>query len=639
MAVVPQRASRFRLPSFRARMRLFFFLVVLLPTIAVALVMFHLIASSQQGQLDARLGARQGAVVRLADEEPRRAAELAAGVVRDPAVAAALRSGDQAVLRRALEPVLARGARRIRVSDQGRVLADAGDQSAVLPARVEATDQGRALALVEVSTALAREFAVSARRVTGEEVVVRRGDRTLAATAPRVAAIDFANVPATVRVDGRNYRTSTFPARDFAGRQLRITTLEPVSGTEEAIARGRWLATLIILGFVLLALVAGSILSRSLQRQIDRFLAAARTIGSGDLSATVPVRGNDEFAQLGHEFNAMSAQLQERVDELRRERVRLARSLRRLGEAFASNLDRTALLQILVETAIDTLGADGGRARIEERAGSGYAVVASVGRLGGCEEAVREAEEIVLERNTLVAIEQDDGNAVGFPLRAGAGEADPLRVSGLISVWRAGSPFNPSERELFEYLASQAAVSVENVGQHELAVREAVTDALTGLPNRRHFDERLEHEVERARSLGTELALVMLDIDDFKHVNDTYGHQTGDEVLRGVADVLRSTSRDLDTPGRIGGEEMAVVLPGAGLEGAEDFAERVRTRIAELVFRPDDPATGGQFSITASLGVSAGRGAAADGPDLVAAADAALYQAKRAGKNRTVVAR
>ena len=214
-----------------------------------------------------------------------------------------------------------------------------------------------------------------------------------------------------------------------------------------------------------------------------------------------------------------------------------------------------------------------------------------------------------------------------------------MRVSGSICVWRAGSPFNDSERELFEYLASQAAVSVENVGQHELAVREAVTDALTGLANRRHFDERLEHEVERARSLGTEVALVLLDIDDFKRVNDSYGHQTGDEVLRGVAGVLRTTSRDPDTPGRIGGEELAVVLPGAGLDGAEEFAERVRGRIAALVFTPEDPRSGEPFSVTASLGVSGSRGAVANGPDLVAAADVALYQAKRAGKNRTVVAR
>lgn len=639
MAVVPQRASRLRLPSFRARMRLFFFLVVLLPTIAVALVMFHLIAASEQGQLDARLGARQSAVVRLADEEPRRAADLARSVVRDPAVAVALRSGDEAALKRALEPALARGARRIRVSDGGRVLADSGNPDAVLPARVAATDQGRTLALVETSTALAGEFAAAARRVTGEEVVVRRGNTILAATDPSLASPAFAAVPATARIAGRDYRTSSFSARDFAGARLQVTTLEPVSDTESAITRGRWLAMLIIAGFVLLALVAGSVLSRSLQRQIDRFLEAARAIGRGDLSVTVPVRGRDEFAQLGNEFNAMSAQLQEHIDSLRRERVRLARSLRRLGEAFASNLDRAALLQILVETAVDTLGADGGRARIELQPGEGHAVVASIGRIGDASGAVDEAEDAVLERNALIAVEQEAGNAVGFPLRAGAGELDPLRVSGLICLWRAASPFNASERELFEYLASQAAVSVENVGQHELAVREAVTDSLTGLANRRHFDERLEHEAERARGLGSEVALVMLDIDDFKRVNDTYGHQTGDEVLRGVAEVLRSTSRDPDTPGRIGGEELAVVLPGTGLDGAEDFAERVRSRIAALSFSPEDPATGGPFSITASLGVAGGRGGGVDAQDLVAAADAALYQAKRAGKNRSVVAR
>jgi diguanylate cyclase (GGDEF)-like protein len=115
-------------------------------------------------------------------------------------------------------------------------------------------------------------------------------------------------------------------------------------------------------------------------------------------------------------------------------------------------------------------------------------------------------------------------------------------------------------------------------------------------------------------------------------VNDTYGHQQGDEVLAQVASVLRDHSRELDTPGRYGGEEMAVVLPQTGAEGAEMLAERLRG--AEEVLQIPRVRGGGTLSVTASFGVASVPDAAADRDSLIAAADAALYRAKRGGKNR-----
>ena len=165
--------------------------------------------------------------------------------------------------------------------------------------------------------------------------------------------------------------------------------------------------------------------------------------------------------------------------------------------------------------------------------------------------------------------------------------------------------------------------------------RQAVTDELTGLFNHRRFQEVIAVEVERARRYGQEMGLIMLDIDNFKQVNDTYGHLQGDMVLGEVARVLRQSSREIDEPARYGGEEMAVALPQTDLEGAYQFAERVRRRIEALEL---PLLTGkGALKVTASFGVaslvSAGT---ADKDALVAAADGALYEAKRAGKNRTV---
>jgi diguanylate cyclase (GGDEF)-like protein len=141
-------------------------------------------------------------------------------------------------------------------------------------------------------------------------------------------------------------------------------------------------------------------------------------------------------------------------------------------------------------------------------------------------------------------------------------------------------------------------------------------------------------EVERARRYGHELGLIMLDIDNFKQINDTYGHLQGDEVLREVARVLRQSSREIDEPARYGGEEMAVALPQTDLEGAYQFAERVRRRIEALALPlPDGD---GVLRVTASFGAaSLASAGGVDKDSLVGSADAALYQAKRAGKNRT----
>ena len=158
------------------------------------------------------------------------------------------------------------------------------------------------------------------------------------------------------------------------------------------------------------------------------------------------------------------------------------------------------------------------------------------------------------------------------------------------------------------------------------------TDELTGLANIRAFASIVERELERSRRFDTPLALVMVDIDDFKDVNDSYGHQQGDEVLAQVAGVLRKLSRELDAPARYGGEELAVVLPQTDAAGAELLAQRMREAVQAL----EVPRIGGRgtLSVTASFGVASVPESARDRGGLIAAADAALYRAKRAGKNR-----
>jgi diguanylate cyclase (GGDEF)-like protein len=201
-----------------------------------------------------------------------------------------------------------------------------------------------------------------------------------------------------------------------------------------------------------------------------------------------------------------------------------------------------------------------------------------------------------------------------------------------VSIARAGRDFDDSEYDLFAYLTGQAAVSIENVDLHEMVRIQAVTDELTGLYNLRHFHETLDGEIERSRRFAQPVGLMLLDIDNFKSVNDTYGHQQGDLVLIEVGRVLRALSRDIDEPARYGGEEMAVILPQTDVAGAELLAERMRAAVAGIEIERLDG--GGRLQVTASFGVASLPANAHDKDALIAEADAALYRAKRAGKNR-----
>ena len=203
---------------------------------------------------------------------------------------------------------------------------------------------------------------------------------------------------------------------------------------------------------------------------------------------------------------------------------------------------------------------------------------------------------------------------------------------GVMTVARQGEQFSHAERDVFLYLVGQVSSSIENIALHELVSEQAVTDELTGLSNNRRFRELISKEAARAQRFGHELSLLMVDLDDFKRINDTYGHLQGDEVLRMIGAVLSSESRGVDEPARYGGEEFVVALPETGLAGAVELAERIRARIeSEAIPRLEGS---GSLRITASVGAASIPESADTARTLIAAADAALYEAKRSGKNR-----
>jgi diguanylate cyclase (GGDEF)-like protein len=190
--------------------------------------------------------------------------------------------------------------------------------------------------------------------------------------------------------------------------------------------------------------------------------------------------------------------------------------------------------------------------------------------------------------------------------------------------------FRADHQRLLESLGLQIAAALQNAHLYELAM----VDGLTGLFMRRYFDARIEEEIERSKRYGSTFSVVMMDVDDFKHLNDAYGHLVGDRVLRGIAHVVKSQMRGVDTAARYGGEEIAVILPRTEMVNAYNVGERIRGAIAELRITTDgDPSQ--SLRVTASFGIAAyPESGASDGEDLVRRADHALYRAKRTGKNR-----
>jgi PleD family two-component response regulator len=203
---------------------------------------------------------------------------------------------------------------------------------------------------------------------------------------------------------------------------------------------------------------------------------------------------------------------------------------------------------------------------------------------------------------------------------------------------------------LLEVFAAKASSDIELRRVYEQLAEQARTDGLTGLTNHRYFMDCLEDEVAKARRYGTSLSLLMLDLDDFKPFNDTYGHPQGDKLLRGVAGILRGTTRDrLDLVARYGGEEFVVLLPSTPAAGATvtgerlvrdvsgdardavGVAETIRRMMAENLF--EGFPSRDEVHVTVSVGIATFPDHAASAFELVVNADKALYLAKRMGKN------
>jgi diguanylate cyclase (GGDEF)-like protein len=269
-----------------------------------------------------------------------------------------------------------------------------------------------------------------------------------------------------------------------------------------------------------------------------------------------------------------------------------------VGNVLAAGHDIDALLPVILETAVTVTGAASAR--------------------------------LVADGEELARIGDDEtGPPLAVALSAGA-------VSGglLVLYPPAGGGFDDEAVQLAEWLAGRASIALQNAHLHRLARQLASTDELTQLANRRQFDEALAAEVVRAERFHDFVAVVVADLDNFKEINDRFGHDVGDLVLRAFAGVIRANVRDVDLPARYGGEEFTVLLPATDAEGGRQLAERLRLAAEGLTIDVGSEAT---VTVRSSFGV-ASYPAEPTAAALMRAADRALYRAKAAGKNTVVLA-
>jgi diguanylate cyclase (GGDEF)-like protein len=587
--------------SFKLRLVIYFMLLALLPLVAATVAFTEGAIDGEVSAADSRLST--AIAVAAADYQERLeddAVDDAESLARATQVQRAFAERDRPTL---LETA-AQVPHSAFFSPKGELLAGQrpGAYAGMREVKVVAAN-GRLLGRIVVHLPFSDELAQG----LAKNAALKEGDRFAFVSEGKVIGPSYlrgrADVeyrPSYATVDGDTYRAvGTDLLEGEQGRPtVSLIALTPKAQIDAAAGnlRSRFLL------FAVAAMAAVGIVAYTLGRTIVRSLrelsAAAGAVARGKFEQRVPVRGRDEFAALGTAFNDMAAQLEERIRELANERGRVRDAIGRFGDALAATHDPFALLRVIVESAVEATGAKGGRLVVDGK------VIETAGDPGNGE------------------------RALVIPL------GNEGRESGILYLTPKGNDFSDEARELAHWLGSQASVALENARLHRLVERQANTDGLTELPNRRHFEEALDAEISRAERFGGSLALILADLDDFKQVNDRYGHQAGDDVLQTFADILRATVREIDLPARYGGEEFAVLLPQTDLEGAHRLAERLCKALAA---RPMPTHPGALVAVTASFGVAA----FPDSPTpaaLFAAADEALYRAKRAGKNCVVAA-
>jgi diguanylate cyclase (GGDEF)-like protein len=448
-----------------------------------------------------------------------------------------------------------------------------------------------------------------------------------------------------VELAGQAYHARSFDyplARSFQAPTLRIVAWEPVPAVSASLSTRQLVFPALMLAGVLLA---AWLAARQLQRQLrplDRLLAATRRIAARDFDAVVRIDSNDEFRELGEAFTGMVAALKREfaavealaeVDRLLLE----SRGLETVLDALLPRMSRVVACHSASVTLVDPMSPD--RARVFEYVPA-LGESLPVRRVPFDAERMRErfARDPVLElRGTQI------GGEFGFlsslaDCGARRVRCLPLRqdnsIAGVLSLGFDADEMDAADvgRDHSRELADRLSVALSNLAHGDALYRQAHFDSLTGLPNRQFFHKRLRVDMESAAVNGGQGALVYIDLDNFKRVNDTAGHASGDELLRVAAQRLGNCCRGEDLVARLGGDEFAIVVrDGSSATELQQICDRVLTALAAPIRIAKR-----EHLVSASIGITLFGQGDATLEQVLKHADIAMYRAKESGRNRVV---
>src|SRR5215211_692476 len=445
--------------SFRGRLTLFFLLIVVLPMIAVAVRVTQIVTESTNGKADARLAEGLDSALTVYRDDAAAASRAAKQVATEPSVSAAISAGSGPQASAVADGLVGEhGIRAVRLeAANGERVATAGSPVLVAPYRLNLNGPDGEIGSVAVSTTTPSAYLASVRHLTGSHgALLGPGGVTASTFDVPASKLPASGRSADVEVGGENQRaaTTTLPPPG----NLRLVLFSPRESGGFFSSSPLVVAALVV--FFAIAFLFVLTLLRMLGAQVRTMLGAARRIGEGDFSQKVPVVGRDEMAGLAREFNKMSERLGEQMEELRRQKVEIDRSVRRIGQAFASGLDRQALLKVMAEAALGACGATYGTIALRGSKGA-------EAEAGSASEAIQDlvvtAEGDALKEEGLIARHRDGVHALAAPLHR-LGEK-PVTV-GAMTVAREDEEFTSGERDVFVYLTAQVASSIENIALH-----------------------------------------------------------------------------------------------------------------------------------------------------------------------------
>lgn len=442
------------------------------------------------------------------------------------------------------------------------------------------------------------------------------------------------------------------------------------------------LVILVLILTLLAVLVINIATSTFIQKPIDRLTHAISLAQAGNLKVKTPVRSVDEIGELAGQFN----QMLDKIGELDARKIRTERELihaqeelkykkvleeksfiiertnqqlektvkelsvlYEVSQMISSTLEPDELYNIMLDV-VNTLGFnefallvfDDEKQKLSVKTAYGFAdndkVKSLVFELGeGLSGIAAQKRQPLYIKDTskeetylhYKGEKQEEGSFFSIPL------ISHDRLMGVMNFTRPGiDSFSTNEIRLLNSLANQIAIAMENTRLYAKTKELSVTDELTHIYNRRHFQNMLEMEWRRAKRFNRFISLLMIDVDHFKNYNDTYGHLEGDQVLKTIAQILADHVREVDTVARYGGEEFSIILTHTDAQDALQVAYKLCQRVAEHPFR--DESKNIDTPVTVSIGVATYPDDAVNMEDLINHADIALYKAKHQGRNRVI---